>query len=53
MLTEPETLNHRIHMDRLVNHRDRIMARIRTLDSQLKQLEHKALACDEDGEHQR
>jgi len=40
-------------MDQLVNRRDRIMARIRTLDSQLKQLEHKALACDEDGEHQR
>ena len=53
MLTEFETLNNRIHMDRLVNRRDRIMARIRTLDSQLKQLERNALVFDEDGEHQR
>jgi DnaK suppressor protein len=51
MLTESETLNQRIHMDRLVNRRDRIMALIRTLDSQLKQLERDALYSGE-GEHQ-
>ena len=53
MPTEFATLDDRTHMDRLVNRRDRIMARIRTLDSQLKQLERDARAYDEDGHNQR
>lgn len=53
MLTEIETVSHRIHMDRLVNRRDRIMARIRTVDDQLRQLERNALVYDEKSEQQR
>lgn len=53
MLTEIETVNNRIRMDRLVNRRDRIMARIRTLDEQLRQSERNAPVCDEKGEQQR
>jgi DnaK suppressor protein len=53
MLTEIETVNNRIHMDRLVNRRDRIMARIRTIDGQLKQLERDSLVYDENSEQQR
>ena len=39
MIAEKETEINRIHMDRLVNRRDRIMARIGTIDAQLRQLE--------------
>ena len=53
MLTERATVSPRIHMDRLVNRRDRIMARIRTIDDQLRQLEQNSLVYDKDGEHQR
>lgn len=53
MPTEFAALDDRIHMDRLVNRRDRIMARIRTLNSQLKQLEHNAFAYAEDSQNQR
>ena len=53
MLTEIETVSNRIHMDRLVNRRDRIMARIRTLDDQLRQLERNAPVYYEKGEQQR
>jgi DnaK suppressor protein len=53
MHTESETLSPRIKMDRLVNRRDRIMARIRTIDFQLRQLEQNSLLNDKNGEHQR
>ena len=53
MLTEIETVNNRVHMDRLVNRRDRIMARIRTIDDQIRQLERNALVSDESSEQQR
>lgn len=53
MLAEIETVHNRIYMDRLVNRRDRIMARIRTLDEQLRQLERDALLYDENGKRQR
>jgi RNA polymerase-binding transcription factor DksA len=53
MLPDLETINNRIHMDRLVNRRDRIMTRIRTIDDQLKQLERNALLYDQKGEQQR
>lgn len=53
MLTECATVSPRIHMDRLVNRRDRIMARIRTIDFQLRQLEQNSLLYGKNGEHQR
>ena len=52
MLPDIETINNRIHMDRLVNRRDRIMTRIRTIDDQLRQLEQNALLYDQKGEQQ-
>jgi RNA polymerase-binding transcription factor DksA len=52
MLSEIETANNRIHMDRLINRRDRIMARIRTIDDQLNQLAQNPLIYDENGEPQ-
>ena len=52
MLTEIETVNCRIHVDRLVNRRDRIMARVRSIDDQLRQLERNSLMYDEKGEQQ-
>ncbi len=53
MLTEIETDSHRIHMDRLVNRRDRVMTRIRTVDDQLRQLEQNALVRDDKENHER
>jgi RNA polymerase-binding transcription factor DksA len=53
MLTEIETVSHRIHMDRLVNRRDRVMTRIRTVDDQLRQLEQNALLRDDNGSRER
>lgn len=53
MLSEIETVSPRIHMDRLVNRRDRIMARIRTIDDQFRQLERNLLMYDENGARQR
>jgi DnaK suppressor protein len=53
MLPESETVNNRIHMDRLVNRRDRIMARIRAIEDQLRQLERNVPVQNEQGEQQR
>ena len=53
MLTEIETVNNRVYMDPLVNRRDRIMARIRTIDDQVKQLERDSLVYDKNSEQQR
>jgi len=53
MLTEIETVSHRIHMDRLVNRRDRVMTRLRTVDDQLRQLEKNALLRDDNGSRDR
>ena len=53
MLREIETVNRRIHMDRLVNRRDRIMTRIRAIDDQVKQLARDSLEYDENSEQQR
>jgi RNA polymerase-binding transcription factor DksA len=53
MLTETETVNNRIHMDRLVNRRDRIMARIGEIDVQLRELDRYALSHNEIVEQQR
>ena len=53
MLSETEIVHNRAHMDRLVNRRDRIMARIRTIDDQVKQLERDSLVYDENSEQQR
>ncbi len=53
MLTGIATDNHRIHMDRLVNRRDRIMTRIRTVDDQLRQLGQDALLRDDKGSRER
>ena len=39
MLTDVEIVHNRVHMDRLVNRRDRIMARIRAIEGQLGELE--------------
>jgi len=39
MLSETEIVHNRAHMDRLVNRRDRIMARIRAIEAQLSGLE--------------
>jgi len=39
MLTDIEIVHNRAHMDRLVNRRDRIMARIRAIETQLSELE--------------
>ena len=47
MLTEIEIVHNRIHMDRLVKRRDRIMARLTELDAQFRQLERDALTYDE------
>jgi RNA polymerase-binding transcription factor DksA len=52
MLAEIDTVN-RNHMDRLVNRRDRIMARIRTIDNQIRQLEQNSLVYDEKSMQQR
>ena len=53
MLTDIETVKHRIHMDRLVNRRDRVMARIRIVDDQLRQLEQNAFLRDDKGRCER
>jgi len=53
MLTEIETVSHRIHMDRLIKRRDRIMARLRTVDDQLRQLGQDALLRDDKGSRER
>lgn len=53
MLAEKETGINRIHMDRLVNRRDRIMGRIGQIDAQLRQLERDALMYNEAAEQQR
>jgi hypothetical protein len=53
MLTEIETVSHRIHMDRLVNRRDRVMTRLRTVDDQLRQLGQDALLRDDKGSQER
>ena len=53
MLSETEIVHNRVHMDRLVNRRDRIMARIRAIDAQLAELERNALLHDEKVEQQR
>ena len=53
MLTEIEPVNNRIYMDRLVNRRDRAMARIRTIDEQLRMLERDSLMYDEKSKQQR
>jgi len=53
MLAEIETINNRIYMERLVNRRDRIMARIRTIDDQLRQLERNAPVRDEKAKQER
>lgn len=53
MLTEMAGVNNRIHMDRLVRRRDRIMARIREIDAQLTELERNALLRDEKIDPQR
>lgn len=47
-----ETVTNRVHMDRLVKRRDRIMARIGEIDAQLRQLEHDALLHNETVEQQ-
>jgi DnaK suppressor protein len=39
MLNDIEIVHNRVHMDRLVNRRDRIMARIRAIEAQLSELE--------------
>jgi RNA polymerase-binding transcription factor DksA len=38
MLIETEIVHNRVQMDRLVNRRDRIMARIRAIEAQLTEL---------------
>jgi RNA polymerase-binding transcription factor DksA len=53
MLANTEADINRIHMDRLVNRRDRIMARIVKVDAQLRQLERNALLQNESVEQQR
>ena len=53
MLTEITTANYRSCLDRLVIRRDRIMARLRNIDDQLRQLERNALMYNEKGEQQR
>ena len=53
MLTATETVNDRMHMDRLVNRRDRIMARISVIDDHLRELERNALLHNEIVEQQR
>ena len=47
MLTEIESVTNRMHMDRQVRRRDRVMARIREIDAQLTELERNALLRDE------
>jgi DnaK suppressor protein len=53
MHTEMETVINRVHMDRLVRRRDRIIARIGEIDAQLRHLEHDALLHNETVEQQR
>ena len=53
MHTDVEVVPNRIHMDRLVNRRDRIMTRIRAIDAELMQLERGALSGDEKVDQQR
>lgn len=53
MLTKHETTNDRNRLDRLVNRRDRIMARIRTLEEQLRRLQQNPLFDDSKDEKQR
>ena len=53
MLTDIEIVHNRAHMDRLVNRRDRIMARIRAIDAQLAELERNAPLHDEKVEQPR
>ena len=43
MLSPIEVVQDRIHMDRLVNRRDRVMARIRSIEAQLSELERATL----------
>jgi DnaK suppressor protein len=47
MLAEKEADINRVYMDRLVNRRDRIMARIDKISAQLRQLERNALLHNE------
>jgi DnaK suppressor protein len=53
MLAEKEADINRIHMDRLVNRRDRIMARLAKINAQLRQLQRNALLHNEAVEQQR
>jgi hypothetical protein len=53
MLTEIATVSHRIHMDRLINRRDRIMTRLKTVDDQLRQLGQDARLRDDKGSRER
>jgi RNA polymerase-binding transcription factor DksA len=53
MLAEKEADIHRIHMDRLVNRRDRIMARITKIDAQLRHLDRDALLHSDPVQQQR
>lgn len=53
MLTDTETAINRIHMDRLVKRRDRIMTRIAEVNAQLRQLERDALLHNQATEQQR
>jgi DnaK suppressor protein len=53
MLTDIDTDNNRIHMDRLVRRRDRINARLTELDAQRKQLDENTQGQDETAQQQR